>query len=71
VVTYRYVFYGSLLLAASLVVGAITREHEELWRTAAALGIATVVIGLLHAWLETRSAKETLLPHGKKRASKP
>jgi nucleotide-binding universal stress UspA family protein len=68
--TNRYVFYGSLLLAASLVVGAITQEHEELWRTAAALGIATVVIGLLHALLDTRSARETLLPHGKRRAKK-
>ena len=55
VTTNCHVFYGSLFLAASLVVGAITREHEELWRSAAALGIASVVIGLVHAWLDARA----------------
>jgi hypothetical protein len=70
VATNRYVFYGSLLLFASLVVGAITRQHEELWRTATALGIATVVIGLISAWLDTRSAGQTLLLRGKTRAKK-
>ena len=57
VATNRYVFYGSLLLVGALFVGAITREHEELWRTAAALGFATVIIGLLHAWLDTRAIR--------------
>lgn len=65
--TNRYVFYGALILAASLVVGAITREHEELWRTAAALGIATVVIGLLHAWLDARAARRSRCAHTKSR----
>lgn len=55
VATNRYVFYGLLLLAASLFVGAITRQHEELWRAAASLGIASVVIGLVHAWLDARA----------------
>lgn len=71
VATNRYVFYGSLLLVGSLVVGALSNGHEELWRSGAALGTATVIIGLLHALLDTHSARETVLPHGKRRAKKP
>ncbi len=55
--TNRYVFHGSLILAASLIAGAVTRGHEILWRSAASLGIAAVVIGLLHAWLDARSTR--------------
>lgn len=65
--TNRYVFYGLLMLAASLIAGAVTKGHEELWRSAAALGIATVVIGLLHAWLDARSARRSRRAHTKGR----
>ena len=66
--TNRYVFYGSLILAASLIAGAVTRGQETLWRSAAALGIATVVIGLVHAVLDARSAREGSGQHRKRRA---
>ncbi|MBE0541848.1 MAG: hypothetical protein IH623_10720 [Verrucomicrobia bacterium] len=56
--TNRCVFYGLLLLAASLFVGAIIREYEELWRAAASLGIAAIVIGLVHAWLDARADRQ-------------
>ncbi len=59
VATNRYVFYGLLLLAAGLFVGAITRQHEELWRAAASLGIATIVIGLIHVWLDARADRQS------------
>ena len=65
--TNRYVFYGSLILAASLIAGAVTRGNETLWRSAAALGIAAVVIGLLHAWLDARSARRNRCAHTKGR----
>ena len=65
--TNRYVFYGSLILAASLIAGAVTRGHETLWRSAASLGIAAVVIGLLHAWLDARSASRNRCAHTKTR----
>jgi hypothetical protein len=67
VATNRYVFYGSLILAASLIAGAVTQGHEVLWRSAAALGIAAVVIGLLHAWLDARSARRIRRVHTKGR----
>ena len=65
--TNRYVFYGSLILAASLIAGAVTRGHETLWRSAASLGIAAVVIGLVHAWLDARSARRNRCAHNKSR----
>ena len=63
----RYVFYGAILLAASLIAGAVTRGHEVVWRAAASLGIATVVIGLIHAWLDARSATRSGHSHTKGR----
>jgi len=68
--TNRYVFYGSLILAASLIAGTVSKGHEVLWRSAAALGTVTVIIGFIHAWLDTRSAKEGSGSHHKRRASK-
>ena len=65
--TNRYVFYGSLILAASLIAGAVTRGHETLWRSAASLGIAAFIIGLLHAWLDARSARRNRCAHTKTR----
>lgn len=65
----RYVFYGSLLLAASLVVGALTGGDELWWRTAAALGVAAVIIGLVHAWLDARGAREDTRLSRKRRAN--
>jgi hypothetical protein len=60
----RYVFYGSLILVASLIAGAVTRVHDEtLWRSASALGIATVVIGLVHVWLDARSDRSNSTAH--------
>jgi hypothetical protein len=56
--TNRYVFYGSLILAGSLIVGAFSKGHESLWRSTAALGTATAIIGLLHACLDARSARK-------------
>ena len=53
--TNRHVFYGTLLLVASLIVSAVTSGDEIWWRSAAALGIAVVVIGLVHAWLDARA----------------
>lgn len=67
VVTNRYVFYGSLILAASLIAGAVIRGHEVLWRSAAALGIAAVVTGLIHAWLDVRSDRRSRRAHTKGR----
>ena len=55
VVSDRYVFYGSLLLATSVMAGALTQGYEVLWRSAASLSMATVVIGLTHACLPARS----------------
>jgi len=68
--TNRYVFYGWLILAASLIAGAVSKGHEVLWRSAAALGIATIVIGFIHAGLDARSAKAGSESRGKRRASK-
>ena len=59
----RYGFYGAILLAASLIAGAVTRGHEVVWRAAASLGISTVVIGLIHAWLDARSARRNRCAH--------
>ena len=64
----RYVFYGAILLAASLIAGAVTRGHEVVWRAAASLGISTVVIGLIHAWLDARSARRNRCAHTQGRA---
>ena len=63
--TNRYVFYGSLILAGSLIAGAVTRGQETLWRSAASLGIAAIVIGLVHAWLDARSARRSRRFHSK------
>ena len=68
VATNRYAFYGSLILAASLIAGAVTRGHETLWRSAVSLGTAIVIIGLIHAWLDARSAREGSGQHRKRRA---
>ncbi len=67
VVTNRYVFYGSLILAGSLIAGAATRGQETLWRFAAAIGLATVVVGLVHAWLDARLARRSRRAHTKGR----
>jgi hypothetical protein len=67
VATNRFVFYGSLLLLTSLIAGAVTRGHETLWRSAASIGITAVVIGLLHAWLDARSARRNRCAHTKTR----
>jgi nucleotide-binding universal stress UspA family protein len=66
--TNGYVFYGALLLAGSLVVGALTRGDEVWWRTAASLGIATVLIGFIHAWLDARTAREDSRSSRRRRA---
>lgn len=53
--TNAYVFWGALIIAASLVLGELTHVEEVLWRATFALGVATVIIGLLHASLDVRS----------------
>jgi hypothetical protein len=58
--TNAYVFWGVLITAASLVIGELTHGEEVLWRAAAALGTATVIIGLIHASLDVRSDTEGL-----------
>lgn len=63
-------FYGALLLAGSLVGGALTRVDEVWWRTAASLGIATVLIGFIHAWLDARAAREDLRASHERRSKK-
>jgi len=68
--TNRYVFYGSLILVASLIAGAVSKGQEVLWRSTAALGTATVIIGFIRAWLDARSAKAGSESRGKRRASK-
>ncbi len=65
--TNRHVFYGALLLAASLIVGAITSGHAVWWRSAAALGIGVVVIGLVHAWLDARADRRRGHAHSRGR----
>jgi len=70
VATNRYVFYGSLVLMLGLAIGALSTGHEVLWRSTAALGTATVIVGLLHAWLDTRSTREAARPRRKRRAQK-
>lgn len=65
IATNRLVSYGALILAASLMAGAVTKGHEELWRSAAALGIATVVIGLVHVWLDARPAGRSRRSHSR------
>lgn len=70
VATNRYVFYGSLVLMLGLAIGALSTGHEALWRSTAALGTATVIIGLLHVWLDTRSSREATRPRRKRKAQK-
>jgi hypothetical protein len=65
--TNRYVFYGSLILGASLIAGAVTRGHETLWQSAASIGMTAVVIGLFHAWLDARPARRSRCAHTKRR----
>lgn len=67
IATNRVVSYGALILAASLIAGAVTSGHEELWRSAASLGLATVVIGFVHAWLDARSDRRSRRSHTKGR----
>lgn len=69
--TNRYVFWGVLILAASLIAGALTKGHEVLWRSTASLGIATIAIGFIHAWLDARSGREHSRSHRKRRAKQP
>jgi len=68
--TDRYVFWGLFILTASLIAGAVSKGHEVLWRSAAALGTVTVIIGFIHAWLAARSAREGSESRGKRRAKK-
>jgi hypothetical protein len=66
--TNHYVFYGLFILAASLIAGALTYANEALWRSTAALGTAIVIIGLLHLWVDARSARRSRHSHTKGRA---
>ena len=68
--TNRCVFWGSLILAGSLFVAALTEVCPVLWRSTASLGIALIVIGCVRGWIDAQSGEEGLATRCKRSAKK-